>query len=75
MAAMTMEEMHERTGQQQQPWEILDGVRPVLGEEKKARDRGESEEDPSRRDAEAAVAVRVVVVLVAVHGRLLRKFS
>jgi len=47
MAAMTVEEMKQRAGEDEHEGQILDNVSPMLGEEEVARNQGESKEYPA----------------------------
>ena len=44
MACVPVEEVHERARRQQQERQVLEHVRPVLGDQKKARDQQEAPE-------------------------------
>ena len=51
VAAVAMEEMHQRTERQQQERQGTHQVGTVLGEGEESRDREEAEEDPGQRGA------------------------
>jgi len=45
MSAMTVKQMHQRTGEDQQIGQRAEDMRPMLGEQEKAADRQEAKED------------------------------
>jgi hypothetical protein len=54
---VAVKQVQERTSEQQQDWQILESVSPVLRQQKKPRDQHEAPEDP------AACAAAVIPVV------------
>jgi hypothetical protein len=63
------EDVHERTGQEKEPWQEWHDVRPMLGHEEIAGDRQKPEHHETR--ARGGEGARLVLMVVVFHFALI----